>query len=277
MNQKIVLLTGASSGIGRELARQLVQRGDFPILVARNRDALQQLKNELKQVDIFPCDVTNLEQVKSLVDETVRRYGRVDVLVNNAGYGRFGGALDIPIEDYIGMIDTNYLGAVRLTCTVLPHMLKQGGGRIINIASVAGLTGVPNLAPYVASKFALIGFSESLSLEYSPRIQVAVLCPGPVRTPFFKGEDPFRLYPGPIARQLIDVETVAKHAIQLMDRPKLKKVIPRGLSLSMKLRDWAPGIYLWVTKKIYRNIASNTSVSKNMEGGGSISAGRERL
>ncbi|SEN23117.1 SDR family NAD(P)-dependent oxidoreductase [Lihuaxuella thermophila] len=272
MNRRIVLLTGASSGIGRELARQLVQRGDFPLLAARNREALEALKNELKQADIFPCDVTSLEQVSSMVDQIIDRYGRIDVLVNNAGYGRFGGSLDIPIEDYIGMIDTNYLGAVRLTCTVLPHMLKQGGGRIINIASVAGLTGIPNLAPYAASKFALVGFSESLSLEYSPRVQVSVLCPGPVQTPFFKGEDPSRLFPGPIARQLIDVETVARHAIQLMDRPKRIKVIPRGMSLSMKLRDWVPGMYLWVAKKMYRKIDRNTSAAKNMEG---LPVGRE--
>lgn len=277
MSERIILLTGASSGIGEELSRQLVRKGDYPILVARNKEALQALKNELKLVDIFPCDVTDFEQVKNLVEEVIRRYGRVDVLVNNAGYGRFGGALDISIDDYIGMIDTNYLGAVRLTCTLLPHMLKQGGGHIINIASVAGLTGIPNLAPYVASKFALIGFSESLSLEYSPRVQVSVLCPGPVRTPFFQGEDPHRLFPGPVARQLLDAKTVARHAIKLMDRPKRRKVIPLGMSWSMKLRDLAPGIYLWVTKMIYQKINGNASVSKRVDGGGAIRVGREKV
>ncbi|MBA4494974.1 SDR family NAD(P)-dependent oxidoreductase [Paenactinomyces guangxiensis] len=250
MNKRIVLLTGASSGIGKELARQLAQRGDFPLLVARNMCSLHSLKKELGQCDIFSCDVTDQEQVQNLVDEIINEFGRVDVLINNAGYGRFGGILDISIEDYIGMIDTNYLGAVRLTRSLLPHMLEGGGGRIVNIASVAGLTGIPNLPGYVASKFALIGFSESLKLEYSPKIQVGVLCPGPVYTPFFGGEDPARLFPSPIARQLIDAQTVARHAVRLIDRPRIK-VIPSTLNLFMKVRNLVPGFYMWMTKKIY--------------------------
>ena len=84
------------------------------------------------------------------------------------------------------MMETNYLGTVQLTQAVLPWMLQQGSGKIINIASVAALTGTPNLAAYCASKFALLGFSEALQLEFSPQIQVGVLCPGPVQTPFFR-------------------------------------------------------------------------------------------
>lgn len=250
MNKRIVLITGASSGIGLEMARLLVQKGDFPILVARKINVLQDVRSELKHCDIFQCDVTQQEQVQRLVDEVVFRFGRVDVLVNNAGYGRFGGTLQIPLDDYRGMMETNYLGAVRLTHAFVPYMLQQGGGRIINIASIAGLTGIPNLAAYCASKFALIGFSESLKLEYAPLIKVGVLCPGPVQTPFFQGNDPNHHFPAPIARQLMDVETVARHAVQLMDRPRLK-VIPRRLSWAMRMRRIAPGLYLWATKKVY--------------------------
>lgn len=261
MNRRIVLLTGASSGIGEEIARQLVQNGDFPLLVARNVKALERLKNELGQCDVFPCDVTREDQVQTLTDEVITRYGGVDVLINNAGYGRFGGALDIPLSDFAGMAETNYLGAVRLTRAIVPHMLQQDNGRIINIASVAGLTGIPNLSAYCASKFALIGFSEALKMEYTPRIKVGVLCPGPVQTPFFQGEDPSRLFPGPIAKQLLNVQTVARHAVKLIDRPKLK-VIPWGVSVAMKLRNVAPGVYMWATKRLYDSLG-NKAYHKN--------------
>jgi short-subunit dehydrogenase len=252
MSKRIVLITGASSGIGREIAKQLVQKGDFPLLVARNRDALQDLKNEIKQCEIFPCDVTNQEQVESMVDQIMAKFHCVDVLINNAGYGRFGGILDIPINDFQGMIETNYLGAVRLTRTLLPHMLLQGDGRIINIASIAGLTGIPNLSAYCASKFALIGFSESLKLEYAPHIKVGVLCPGPVQTPFFQGVAPQHHFPTLILRHLLDVEVVARHAIQLIKHPRVK-VIPHKLSWAMNMRRVAPKLYLWITQKIYRS------------------------
>ncbi|WP_187118690.1 SDR family NAD(P)-dependent oxidoreductase [Risungbinella massiliensis] len=262
MNKEMVLLTGASSGIGKEVASQLVkEKRYFPLLVARNIDKLQELKNEIKDCDIYSCDVTNPEQVKNLVDQVVSKYGGIDVLINNAGYGRFGGALDIPISDYIGMMETNYLGAVRLTHAFLPYMLKAGSGKIINIASVAGLSGSPNLAAYCASKFALVGFSEALRLEYAPRIQVGVLCPGPVQTPFFRGDDPSDLFPTPIARQILDVQTVAHHAVQLINRPRVK-VIPRGLRWSMQFRKLVPGFYLQITKKLYDSLKIRTKARR---------------
>lgn len=250
MNRRIVIVTGASSGIGKEIARQLARQGDFPLLVARNREKLNGLERELGQGEAFPCDVTVQEDVQQLIQNVIAKYGRVDVLINNAGFGRFGGTLHIPMTDFSAMADTNYLGAVRLIKEVLPHMLKYGGGRIINIASVAGLTGIPNLSAYCASKFALIGFSEALQLEFAPRIRIGVLCPGPVQSPFFQGEDPNHLFPELIAGQLLDVHTVARHAVKLIERPRVK-VIPSGMSWAMRLRHLAPDVYLWAMKKLY--------------------------
>lgn len=253
MKRRTVLVTGASSGIGKEIARQLVQRGDIPLLVARNASALEALHRELKSGDAFSCDVTDEQQVRDTIDAVIARYKHIDVLINNAGYGRFGDPLDIPLADYEGMTNTNYMGAVRVTKAVLPHMLRIKGGRIINIASVAGLTGIPNLSAYSASKFALIGFSEALKLAYAPHIQVGVLCPGPVKTPFFQGEDPGRLFPRIIAGQLLDTDTVARHALRLIERPRLK-VIPWGLSWAMRMRGIAPSLYGWVTKQLYDSL-----------------------
>ncbi|GGA39344.1 oxidoreductase [Kroppenstedtia guangzhouensis] len=245
-----VLITGASSGIGKEIARELVARGDFPLLVARNERSLHHLREELGTGEVFTCDVTRQQEVENLTDQIIQRHQQVDVLINNAGFGRFGGALQIPLSDYQAMMETNYLGAVRMTLTLLPHMLERGGGRVVNIASVAGLSGSPNLAAYVASKFALVGFSESLHLEYAPVIQVGVLCPGPVQTPFFCDRDPSRLFPPLIARQLLDANTVARHALKLIDRPRMR-VIPHSLSWAMRLRRWAPGLFLQLNRLLY--------------------------
>lgn len=253
MKQRIVLITGASSGIGQEIAKQLVMRGDFPLLVARNWTALQDFKDVYPNSAIFSCDITNQREVEQFIPQVIKQFGRVDVLINNAGYGRFGSFLDLSIEDYEGMMKTNYLGAVRLIHGILPYMLEQGGGRIINISSIAGLSGSPNLGAYSASKFALMGLSESLRLEYSPRIQVGVLCPGPVQTPFFGGNELSQYFPPLIARHKMDIQTVAKHAIKLIDQPRLK-VIPFTLRLALKLRKFAPEVFFWITKKVYRSL-----------------------
>lgn len=254
MTKPIVLITGASSGIGEAIAKQLVPQGYFPILAARNLQALARIKQELGECAIFPCDVTKNHDVTQLVDQVVQQFGRIDILINSAGYGQFGGALDISLEDYQGMMETNYLGAVRMIHAVLPHMLRQGGGRIINIASLAGLIGIPNLAGYSASKFALLGFSESLRLEYSPMIQIGVLCPGPVLTPFFGNTPPSHHFPPLIARQMLDAQTVARYAMQLIEHPRDRMVIPHKLKWALRLRHLLPGFTFWATQFMYSRL-----------------------
>lgn len=256
MSNRIILITGATSGIGRELAKKLVGKGDFPVLVGRNIDALHELQSDLKKCAIYPCDITQQDQVQQLVNQVIDQYGRVDVLVNNAGHGTFGGALDVSITDYKSMIETNYLGAVYLTYKLIPHMLDNDG-RIINIASVAGLTGIPNLAAYCASKYALIGFSESLRMEFSPRIKIGVLCSGPVQTPFFRDKTPNDHFPPFIARQTLDVQTVAEYAIKLIERPRML-VIPNRLRWAIRFKTFFPRLYEWVTKKMYHSFQKET-------------------
>lgn len=253
MTDRIVLITGASSGIGEAIARKLADEGYFPILAARNESRLHQIERDLKKGAVFSCDITREEDVKQLVERVVQKFGRIDILVNNAGYGRFGGALDVSLQDYQGMMETNYLGTVRMVRHVLPHMLENGGGRIISISSLAGLTGIPNLAGYCATKFALMGFSESLRLEYSPAIQVGVLCPGPVITPFFGKESPSNHFPSLIANQALDTEEVARQTLKIIKRPRTV-VIPKKLKWALKLRLWFPSLYLVLTKLLYNRL-----------------------
>ncbi len=253
MTDQIVLVTGASSGIGEAIVKKLAIKGYFPILVARNKSRLQQIRRDLKKGAVFPCDITKEEDVKYLVKQILQKFGRIDILINNAGYGRFGGALDVSLQDYQGMMETNYLGTVRMIHHILPHMLEKGGGRIINIASMAGLTGIPNLAGYCATKFALMGYSESLRLEYSPAIQVGVLCPGPVMTPFFGEEDPSDHFPSLIANQTLDTEEVARQTLKLIQHPRTL-VIPGKLKWALKLRLWFPSFFLTLTKLLYKRL-----------------------
>jgi short-subunit dehydrogenase len=260
MSGQIVLVTGATGGIGREIVRHLAARGDRPLMVGRNEGALQTLAREVPGGEAMVCDVTKRDQVERLVENVISRYGRLDVLINNAGYGRFGGALEVPIEDYAGMMEANCLGAIHMSLAFLPHMLQRGKGRIVNIASIAGLTGVPNLAGYCASKFALLGFSESLQMEFAPRIQVGVLCPGPVDTPFFRGVSPFRYFPSPIARRTLPPSVVAEYALRLIDRPGIK-VIPRTLDWAIRLRRWFPRIAVRVTGRLYDTLRKRQSMS----------------
>jgi short-subunit dehydrogenase len=249
MRQPTVLVTGASSGIGKAIARRVVSQGYWPILVARDLAKLQALHQEIGTGEIHSCDVTQEVDIQRLVDRVISSHGGLDVLINNAGYGRFGGSLEISLADYSGMMETNYLGTVRMTQAFLPHLLRQEG-RIVNIASIAGLTGIPNLAAYSASKFAILGYSESLALEFSPRIGVGVLCPGPVKTPFFQGEKPGNLFPPLIANRLLDADTVAYHAVDLIKRPRIL-IIPGSMRWAMRLRRFFPGFYHWVLKRIY--------------------------
>lgn len=259
--KRIILVTGASSGIGREIARLLIKQGDYPILIARNQSALDKIKKEWHACETFVCDVNQQDQVELLVEKVMDQFGRIDGLINNAGVGYFGGALEHSVEEYEKIINTNYMGAVRLTLQVLPHMLKQGKGTIINMASLAGLTGIPNLSAYSASKFALIGFSESLHMEFSPTIGIGVLCPGPVKTPFFGDLEPEQQFPPLIARYMMDVESVAKEAVRLIDKPKMK-IVPRPLKWALALRRFLPGAYLWTTGKVYRSWMERTNLSR---------------
>jgi len=260
MSGRIVLVTGAAGGIGREIVHRLAAQGDRTLLVGRNEASLQTLAREVPGGEAMVCDVTKRNQVERLVEDVITRYGRLDVLINNAGYGCFGGALEVPIEDYAGMMEANYLGAVHMSLAFLPHMLQRGAGRIVNIASIAGLTGVPNLAGYCASKFALLGFSESLQMEFAPRIQVGVLCPGPVDTPFFRGASPSRYFPAPIARRTLPPSVVAEHALRLIDRPGIK-VIPRTLDMAIRLRRWFPRMAIRVTGYLYDTLRKQKSAS----------------
>jgi short-subunit dehydrogenase len=174
----VVLIAGASKGIGLEIAKYLQIKGHQIFGTSRNPEL-----TAVGAVSMLPLDITRNESVQECVNYVIDAAGRVDVLINNAGYDLYGAAEDTTLEELIAQMDTNFLGAVRLTQSVLPHLRRQGGGKIINMSSLGGLVSLPFNSAYSASKFALEGYSESLRYELLPfNIFVSLIEPGQVRT-----------------------------------------------------------------------------------------------
>jgi short-subunit dehydrogenase len=191
MNAKeTVLITGASSGIGLELARCFAADGSRLVLVARNKDALDALAEELRQknkieVIILPADLSLPEAPRQIFDTLAARKVAVDVLVNNAGFGLHGKFLEMPLARQLEIIKVNVNALVELTGLFLPEMRQRRAGGILNVGSVAGFVPGPNLAIYYASKAFVQSFSEALASELeSTGVSVTVLCPGPTETNF---------------------------------------------------------------------------------------------
>ena len=195
--EQIVLITGGSRGLGLALAERYGRDGAKLILAARDVDELAAARLTLLQrnavlspddVLLIPADLTDPTQATSLIEHAIAHFGRIDVLINNAGIIEVGPVENQPIVAYRRAMATNFFAALHTTHAALPHMLRQGeatgnGGSIVNIASIGGKFAMPHLLPYVASKFALVGFSEGLHAELRHKgIRVTTVCPGLMRT-----------------------------------------------------------------------------------------------
>lgn len=239
---KIVFISGASSGIGALTAIKLAERGAIPILTGRSADRLKEHVSAIKgECAYYRMDVTDMEQVQATVDAIIARYGRIDILLNNAGYGRFEAISDMPVEGYERMMDTNYMGVVRCTKAILPHMLRQGGGHIVNIASMAGKIGSAKSTSYTATKHAVLGFTNSLRMELKPAgIRVSAVNPGPIATEFFKIADPTGAYVRNVGWFMMKPEYVANSIIRVMERGKAEVDLPKAAALGIKLYQLFP-------------------------------------
>jgi len=177
----VVLITGCSSGIGAASARSLHRHGATVYATARRPESLVPLADE--GIATLQLDVTDEASMTAAVSDVVEREGRVDVLVNNAGYGLYGPVEQLPMDEIRRQFDTNFFGLVRMTQLVLPHMRAAGRGRILNISSMGGRTTLPGGAFYHASKHAVESLSDALRVEVGPfSIDVVLIEPGPVKT-----------------------------------------------------------------------------------------------
>ena len=203
-NQKVAVVTGSSSGIGHETALILARNGYLTYATMRNLDKSSDLKKIAEKEDLgsnmrfVQLDVTSDNSVKNAIQTIMAEAGRIDVLVNNAGYGLTGAFEDLSIEEIKSQYETNVFGLIRVTQAVLPIMRKQGAGKIVNISSGAGRFGYPSGSAYVSTKFAVEGLTESMSYEVEPfGIRMVLVEPGVIKTNFFgamtiakKSQDP---------------------------------------------------------------------------------------
>jgi NAD(P)-dependent dehydrogenase (short-subunit alcohol dehydrogenase family) len=183
---KVWLVTGASAGLGRELVEHLLAQGARVVATARKVEGLKALEARYPESALVAVmDVTDAQQVEAAVGAAVERFGRVDVLVNNAGYGMAGAVEESAEREYRPMFETNVFGLIKVTQAVLPQMRKQGSGHIVNLSSIGGLVASPGFGMYNATKFAVEGLSQSLAQEVAPLgIGVTIVEPGPFRTKF---------------------------------------------------------------------------------------------
>ncbi len=194
LNDKVAVVTGASAGLGLAFARALMAKGAQVFGLSRRLEKLEAIRDELgERFHPLPCDVTDEVQVKRAFEAVKREAGRLDILINNAGLGKFGRVDELSVDHWTVQIETNLGGVFRCTREAVPLMKRQNaktgfGGHIVNIASIAGLIGNPQLSAYNATKFGLRGFSEALMKELrEDNIKVTCICPGSVDTHFASG------------------------------------------------------------------------------------------
>src|SRR5580700_2250247 len=183
---QIWLITGSSRGLGRAFTEAALAAGHSVVAGARNPDQLADLRSKYgEKIQTVSLDVTSEAQAKNAVDSAIASFGRLDVLVNNAGYGNVCPVEDTPLEDFRAQIETNLFGVIIMTKAVLPYFRERKAGHIIQVTSIAGRIGPAGRAPYAAAKFGVEGFSESLSKEIGPLgIKVTIIEPGGFRTDF---------------------------------------------------------------------------------------------
>lgn len=242
LNGKIAVITGASSGIGALTAQLLGQRGAVPVLLARSEDKLKTAAEGIKgKHGLYVCDVSVTEDVEKTFAEIYDTYGRIDILLNNAGYGKFEDFTKMPVHEFDEMMNVNYMGIVRCTKAVVPHMLERKNGQIVNIASIAGKLGTSRAAAYTASKHAVLGFTNALRQELRHSgIIVSAVNPGPIETNFFNVADPSGSYVKNVGSFMMTPQYVSERIVRLIEKGKEELDLPRLAAIAMRFYGLSP-------------------------------------
>jgi len=270
----IVLITGSSSGIGLATSLYLARRGYTVWATMRNLEKAGELRkiieSERLPIEIAQLDVCDDSSVKAAVTQIVQRSGRIDVLVNNAGYGLRGAIEEVSLDEWKRQFETNFYGVIRVTQAVLPQMRAQRSGAIVNVSSVLGRMAIPFSGPYVASKFALEGLTETLRYELAPwNIKVVLIEPGFIATNFQQNaqlaqaaqskDSPYALFKQASGRRVqrnisraAPPERVAETIYRAITHPtpKLRYAVGRDARLVLPLRRFLPeGLFERILKR----------------------------
>jgi uncharacterized protein len=247
LNNKVVLVTGASGGIGEVIARRLAREGARVLVAARSRDRLDRIAESIRagggEAYPFTVDLLDEKSREVLLDRVYAAFGTIDVLVNNAGFGWYGYGYDMELNDSSDMVDLNVKAVVHLTLTVLKRMKERKSGHIINMGSIAGSLPIQGIALYGASKAFVENFSEALFREMrGSGVHVSVIKPGAVRTEFFKQAEARTHGSKMPALRGMDPERIASKVVGLLNKPRKVIVIPKILGV-LPFVDWLFG---WV-------------------------------
>lgn len=257
---KIVVITGASSGIGRQTAIELMDKGArVIILVARTESKLVELKQMLEarkgsidlEIVIYSCDVSIKDDVLKMGTSILEKFGHVDLLINNAGFGEFGKVQDQRIEQIENVMRTNYLGMVYCTKVFLSPMVARHSGHIVNVASLAASFGVAGMAGYCASKYAMLGFSESLNHElHGTGVTITIVSPIGVKTNFFNNQsfDHKPNYTG----FMLDARTVTKAILAASNSRRFEIMVPFYMRAGVWLKHTFPFAINPITGALFR-------------------------
>lgn len=253
-NEKVVLITGGSRGLGLVLAREFAKEGAKIAICARDSAELERAKTDLESrgAEVFDavCDVRNQAEVERLIDDVETRFGRIDVLVNNAGVIQVGPLENQTQADFENAMAVHFWGPFYTMQAAIPKMKSSGGGRIVNISSIGGKMAVPHLAPYSASKFALVGLSSAMRAELQKDdIFVTTVCPGLMRTgshinAIFKGQNELEFAWFSIGNSLpvssVSAEYAAREILRATRRGDAEAIISIQAELAAKLNNLFP-------------------------------------
>jgi len=256
---KVVIITGASSGFGAAASKLFSEEGCKVVLAARRLKRLEEMAEEIRAQggDALPIstDVTQHEQIQAMVESTLEKYGRIDVLFNNAGFGRLDWFETFdPIKDIRTQINVDLLGVIWMARAVLPRMYEQGSGHIINMCSIAGWAAPPLYTVYSAAKFGVRGFSEALRRETKPLgVEVSVVYPGSASTEFQKhvgDNEAKKRFTSPEWLK-VTPEEVARGAVDLAKRPRRSLFLPWIMGLSVFFNSHFPRISDYIQARIF--------------------------
>jgi 3-dehydrosphinganine reductase len=262
---KTAIITGGSSGIGRELARRLAAAGSSLALVARDMDKLGAARDELtagiapaagQRVEVFSCEVSDAARVAETVERIVAALGPPDFLFNSAGVLSGGYFEELPLEDFRRLMEVNFFGTLNFTRAALPHLKKRPGARIVNIGSVAGAMGVFGYTSYCASKYAVAGLTESLRMELKPQgIRVHLVMPPETETPMLERIQGVRTFENRKIAELmppLSAEATVNAVLRGMERGRFLIIPGLRAGLMIRLGRIMPGISAWITDSVVK-------------------------
>ena len=255
----VAVITGASAGIGRATAVRFAREGATLVLAARSEDRLAKLAERLEErfgveTLVVSCDIRQREEVDALIEAAIATFGRIDVLVNNAGYGLYGRVEDTPEDAFRGLLETNVLGVHNAIRAVLPHMRRQGSGHIVNVGSIVGKRSWPYHGAYAASKFALTGLTQALRGELAGSgVSVTLVLPASTDTEFFANAPTFS--PEYVPAPLGPVQTpgqVARAIVRSVRHPSPEVHLQPLMRIAHMLADIFPALTAKASELHYR-------------------------